>query len=268
MDDRSRWWPGFCAPTKVEYRGSVPRFGTMSSGDSCASSNSGFWTLPKSLEHRGNRTRDRAACLELCLGCARCNYVAVSSAHRECGWFWKCPPLDELTILAGGLPIFGFVTTTIQPSKAMAVPAPPTSQPTLRKSSAHLPAEMAAEGWKQLSRGLEGRRPECARQSCDFAKCAEYRHWRTRWRTDKCPCACSMCLGCAVQVDRWRSPTGQLVHSLVTNTEPPFTFAYNPMDADMDQMLVDLIAEPALTIAWHVRDATLDYGLTSLGPLG
>ena len=40
------------------------------------------------------------------------------------------------------------------------------------------------------------------------------------------------------------------------------------MDADMDQMLADLIAEPALTIAWHVRDATLDYGLTSLGPLG
>ena len=77
-----------------------------------------------------------------------------------------------------------------------------------------------------------------------------------------------MCLGCAVQVDRWRSPTGQLVHSLVTNTEPPFTFAYNPMDADMDPMLVDLIAEPALTIAWHVRDATLDYGLISLGPLG
>ena len=104
MDERSRWWPGFCAPTTVEYRGSVPRFGTMSSGDSCATSNSGFWTLPEDLEHRGHRTRDRAACLKLCLGCARCNYVSVSSVQRECGWFWKCPPLDELTILAGGLP--------------------------------------------------------------------------------------------------------------------------------------------------------------------
>ena len=87
MDERSRWWPGFCAPTKVWYQGSVPRFGTMRSGDSCASSNSGFWTLPDYLEHRGNRTQDRSACLKLCLGCARCNYVSVSSVQRECGWF-------------------------------------------------------------------------------------------------------------------------------------------------------------------------------------
>jgi hypothetical protein len=87
MDVRSRWWPGFCAPTKVWYQGSVPRFGTMRSGDSCASSNSGFWTLPENLEHRGNRTQDRSACLsqavpglrslQLCLGVQRAARMRV-----------------------------------------------------------------------------------------------------------------------------------------------------------------------------------------------
>lgn len=253
MGGRSRWWPGFCAPTNAP-----------SSAVSCASGHRGFWELPIALERPGrkrpnNGTRDRAACLELCNGCARCRYVSVSSARRECGWFWNCPPLDELTIIAGGSSVLGFFTTSIRPNTAMAVPAPPNSQPALQINSA-LPAEMAAKGWVQLSPGLEGRRPECARQACDSAKCAAYRYRRTRWLRstgDKCPCACSLCLGCAVQVDRWRSPTGQLVHSLVTATEPPFTFAYNPMDADMDKMLVDLIAEPALTIAWHVRDSRL-----------
>ena len=238
----------------------------MSSGDSCASSNRAFWTLPESLEHRATEpgTEPRvSSCVWAALATimSQCPACGANAGGSGSALLWTSLPSSLVAS-----PIFGFVTTTIQPSKAMAVPAAPTSQPTLRKSRAHLPAEMAAEGWKQLSPGLEGRRPECARQSCDFAKCAVYRHWRTRWRTDKCPCACSMCLGCAVQVDRWRSPTGQLVHSLVTNNEPPFTFAYNPMDADMARC--DLIAEPALTIAWHVRDATLDYGLASLGPLG
>ena len=246
----SRWWPGFCAPTQ-----------TPSSGVSCTSGNSGFWLL-SSARQPANRTLDKEACLALCLGCARCRYVSVSSVRRECGWFYECPPLDELTILAAdGSPVFGFFTASIQPGQA--VPPPSLGMHhevvTKRRALDALPAEMAAQGWVQLSPELEGRRPECARQACDSDKCAAYRHRRGRRSSATrgrrlCPCACSLCLGCAVQVDRWRSPTGQLLHSLVTATEPPFTFAYNPMDADMDKMLTDLIAEPALTIAWHVRD--------------
>ena len=77
MDDRSRWWPGFCAPTKVEYRGSVPRFGTMSSGDSCASSNRGFWTLPESLEHRATEpgTEPRVS---------SCVWAALAAIMSQC----------------------------------------------------------------------------------------------------------------------------------------------------------------------------------------
>ena len=249
----SHWWPGTCG---------LPHTGS----GKCASGDRGVLDLPRPGRGRQrNATNDKEACLALCSGCARCRHVSLSVVTRRCLWFWQCPPLDALTIGPPGEPrIRGYFTTSIEPFKAL---PPPTPQPALQANSA-LPAEMAAEGWVQLESALEGRRPECARQACDSDTCAAYRHRRRagpgaglrklRNKADVCPCACSLCLGCAVQVDRWRSPTGQLVHSLVTKTEPPFTFAYNPNDADMDKMLVDLIAEPALTIAWHVRDSSLN----------
>ena len=251
----SHWWPGICGLPHTD------------SGE-CASADGGVLNLPRpqsATSTQRNATNDKEACLALCSGCARCRHVSLSVVTRRCLWFWQCPPLDALTIGPPGEPrIRGYFTTSIEPFKAL---PPPTPQPALQANSA-LPAEMAAEGWVQLESALEGRRPECARQACDSDTCAAYRHRRRagagaglrklRNEADVCPCACSLCLGCAAQVDRWRSPTGQLVHSLVTKTEPPFTFAYNPNDADMDKMLVDLIAEPALTIAWHVRDSSLD----------
>jgi len=249
----SHWWPGTCG---------LPRTGS----GTCASGDSGVLDLPRPGRGRqGSETRkrdnDKEACLTLCSGCARCRHVSLSSVHHQCWWFWECPPLDALTIGPPGEPrIRGYLTTSIKPALRMVTGRRQTPQPALQANSA-LPAEMAAEGWVQLESALEGRRPECARQACDSDACAAYRHRhragagaglrKLRNTAGVCPCACSLCLDCAVQVDRWRSPTGQLVHSLVTKTEPPFTFAYNPNDADMDKMLVDLITEPALTIAWH-----------------
>jgi hypothetical protein len=31
-----------------------------------------------------------AACLDVCSACARCNYISVSLAHRDCSWFRPC----------------------------------------------------------------------------------------------------------------------------------------------------------------------------------
>lgn len=50
---------------------------------------------------------------------------------------------------------------------------------------------------------------------------------------------------------KWTSPSGQELHSFVTNTEPRFVFAYNPRDRDMTRMARHGVLEPALTLAWH-----------------
>lgn len=55
-------------------------------------------------------------------------------------------------------------------------------------------------------------------------------------------------------INRWTSPLNQTLHSFTTNTEPRFTFAYNPRDYDMTRMARRGVLEPALTLAWH--DAT------------
>ena len=47
------------------------------------------------------------------------------------------------------------------------------------------------------------------------------------------------------------SPTGQILESLKTLTDPPFVFAYNPYDEDMVKMRRTLILEPTLTRVWH-----------------
>ena len=51
--------------------------------------------------------------------------------------------------------------------------------------------------------------------------------------------------------NRWTSPLGQTLHSFTTNTEPRFTFAYNPQDHDMVRMARQGVLEPGLTLAWH-----------------
>lgn len=64
-------------------------------------------------------------------------------------------------------------------------------------------------------------------------------------------CECSLCAACAATATRWRSPTGQLLESLVTNTEPRFNFAFSPFDDDMRRMQQHSVVEPTLTAAWH-----------------
>ncbi len=51
--------------------------------------------------------------------------------------------------------------------------------------------------------------------------------------------------------NNWTSPSGQELHSVATNTEPRFVFAYNPRDHDMIRMARHGVLEPALTLAWH-----------------
>jgi len=51
--------------------------------------------------------------------------------------------------------------------------------------------------------------------------------------------------------NRWTSPLGQTLHSFTTNTEPRFTFAFNPQDQDMVRMARQGVLEPGLTLAWH-----------------
>jgi FkbM family methyltransferase len=41
------------------------------------------------------------------------------------------------------------------------------------------------------------------------------------------------------------------LHSITTATDPPFVFAYNPYDTDMQPLRRNLMVEPKLTRAWH-----------------
>ena len=53
-------------------------------------------------------------------------------------------------------------------------------------------------------------------------------------------------------VTRWRSKLGVELESALTGTDPPFVFAYNPADRDMDRMkAAGFILEPVLTHVWH-----------------
>ena len=61
-------------------------------------------------------------------------------------------------------------------------------------------------------------------------------------------CECALCLICAKPRNRWTSPLGQMLESVTTNTDPPFTFAYNPNDADMQRMREQLVLEPVLVL--------------------
>jgi len=64
-------------------------------------------------------------------------------------------------------------------------------------------------------------------------------------------CACRLCLPCAHPVNRWTAPSGQVLFTVTTRTEPRFVFAYNPLDKDTDRMAHQWVLEPALTLAWH-----------------
>eukprot|EP00964_Phaeocystis_antarctica_P023928 scaffold13386_cov51-Phaeocystis_antarctica.AAC.2 len=92
---------------------------------------------------------------------------------------------------------------------------------------------------------------------CDVERCMAKRQLRQAKHNasavlDLCArCECALCMICAKPRNRWTSPLGQTLESVTTNTDPPFTFAYNPNDADMQRMREQLVLEPVLTHAWH-----------------
>ena len=101
--------------------------------------------------------------------------------------------------------------------------------------------------------------PSCgdAPPGCDVERCMQKRDLRQAKHNASAVlalcarCECSLCLICAKPRNRWTSPRGQTLESVTTNTDPPFTFAYNPNDADMQRMREQLVLEPVLTHAWH-----------------
>ena len=114
--------------------------------------------------------------------------------------------------------------------------------------------------------------PSCgdAPPGCDVERCMQKRDLRQAKHNASAVlalcarCECSLCLICAKPRNRWTSPLGQMLETVTTSTDPPFTFAYNPNDADMQRMREQLVLEPVLT---HARGclATLDLSENRLG---
>ena len=65
--------------THVEHAGYCAE--TSKNGD-CVKGDLGFWPTPKTMD----------ACIAVCLGCDRCNYVSFSRQHKDCSWFHRCSP--------------------------------------------------------------------------------------------------------------------------------------------------------------------------------
>jgi FkbM family methyltransferase len=112
-----------------------------------------------------------------------------------------------------------------------------------------LPLQLASSGWELLGPSMTFSLPKgCAAQppgrGCkQDGACVGH---------DACSrCECYRCAACARAVTRWRSPRRKILHAVSTNTQPRFTFAYNPLDDDMDKMATTLVTEPMLTFAWH-----------------
>mgnify|MGYP006135015215 CR=1 FL=1 len=122
-----------------------------------------------------------------------------------------------------------------------------------------VPSELAKEGWK-----AEGVAPFEPRKGCGrSAQCIPACNTHDldyevpvvgsgRNRTRLCrTCDCAACSTCGEVVMRWTSPSGQTLESLRVQTDPPFVFAYNPLDTDMVHMVHTLAVEPRLTRVWH-----------------
>ena len=111
------------------------------------------------------------------------------------------------------------------------------------------PLELTSAGWELLGTSLHSALPKgCAPARSEAAGC----------KVDACTgrnacsqCECYRCPACLHSATRWRSPRRKVLHTVTTNTEPRFTFAYNPLDDDMDKMAAQLVTEPMLTFGWH-----------------
>ena len=111
------------------------------------------------------------------------------------------------------------------------------------------PLELTSAGWELLGTSLHSSLPK---------GCAPARSEAVGCKADACTgrnacsqCECYRCPACLHSATRWRSPRRKVLHTVTTNTEPRFTFAYNPLDDDMDKMAAQLVTEPMLTFGWH-----------------
>ena len=95
-----------------------------------------------------------------------------------------------------------------------------------------------------------------ARVSCESGRCREDRCFDQRLNPSEL-CGERACCGCAFcrtgPAGRWTSPTGQVVETLTTATDPPFVFAYNPLDMDMLFIRQRRVVEPILSRLWRNR---------------
>jgi len=108
----------------------------------------------------------------------------------------------------------------------------------------------------RIARVCEDRRPSCE-ATCMLSSPKPGQ----RWRSSRYPphvnltvcerCECTLCAICAKPANTWTAPSGQILESVTTATEPRFTFAYNPFDADMHRMRKTHVLEPLLTQAWY-----------------
>ena len=101
-------------------------------------------------------------------------------------------------------------------------------------------------------RSCGGAAPLCKSLLCMHARELRRASRNVSYKAALCGrCECALCLACAKPRNLWKAPSGQTLETVTTRTDPPFTFAYNPADADMKRMREQLVLEPVLTHAWH-----------------
>ncbi len=140
---------------------------------------------------------------------------------------------------------------------------------------APIPLALHREGWRletppppQLEKTAkcskdteQGCRPDCLRKPRRHANRGVRQPGRlpnasAAGAIDVCErCECALCAICSKPSNRWTSPSGQVIETVTTRTEPRFTFAYNPYDDDMRRMRKTMILEPTLTHAWYEATA-------------
>ena len=89
----------------------------------------------------------------------------------------------------------------------------------------------------------------CSSSTCSFASvCYDQRVSVAAVCSRAECCACAFCR--SGPQTTWSTPDGILLESLTTATEPPFVYAYNPLDQDMLYIRHRLLVEPELTRIW------------------
>jgi FkbM family methyltransferase len=89
----------------------------------------------------------------------------------------------------------------------------------------------------------------CSTSTCRFASvCYDQRVSVAALCSRAECCACAFCR--SGPQTTWSTPDGILLESLTTATEPPFVYAYNPLDQDMLFVRHRLLVEPELTRIW------------------